>query len=74
MPELEEVIATMEEARESHVQWRDYWLELPCKGECDDCVRFAASIGDVDHQQKWVENYDAVLRILYALRDGADND
>lgn len=52
------VIQAMEEARESHVEWRDNVQNGIWKAE------ELSESGSVEYNHKWVENYDLVLRIL----------
>ncbi len=65
VPDLEAAIATITDSRRTHVEWRDYWLGLTCKGECDSCQKFAThGPGNLEHHERCVVEYDNVLRVL----------
>lgn len=62
--ERAEAIAIIEEARQSHVWWRDHFNEIAGRG-CESCgVETHNLIGNAPEQQEWVEKYDLVLRVL----------
>lgn len=59
-------IECMKEARDTHEKWAVHLRAGGCVC-CTDDVR--KNVGDVEHHQKWVENYDLVLSILQARRN-----
>ena len=48
--------------RESHVVWRDWLLAEPAYLDGDRLRR--ASVGDLDHHEKCIRQYDLVLQVL----------
>lgn len=64
--EVHTAIARVEASRQTHVEWRDYWLATYCAG-CEDCRRMAAVAGDLDHQEACIAGYDQVLGVLRSL-------
>lgn len=65
--ELEEAIAIIEEARQSHVWWRDHLNKIADVG-CESCgVETHKLVGDAPEQHMWVEKYDLVLRALKSV-------
>lgn len=64
-------IATVEDSRRTHVEWREY-LEAE-KPTCDHehCLAAWAErirvAGDYDHHQRAIEGYDQVLGVLRAV-------
>lgn len=59
MTELEQAIADMEEARDSHVKWAAHL------GAQTDCERCDPSItGTKEENEEWVKRYDRVLGLL----------
>ena len=55
-------IVYTEWSRESHVIWRDWLLDRPAFLD-HDALRYA-SVGDLDHQEKCIARYDAILLVL----------
>ena len=59
--EMAAAIADIEEARESHVLWRD---RLNSGTESEESI----DSGDAYYHQVWVSKYDSVLKILRAIQ------
>lgn len=67
-------IATIEDSRRTHVEWRRYLeAEQPdcdhesCQAAWAERIRIA---GDYDHHQRAIDGYDQVLTVLRALGGG----
>jgi hypothetical protein len=73
-PDIEAAIARVEESRQTHVEWRDYWREYaehscetdPCPWESTREAQ-AAIAGDIEHQERAIAGYDNVLAVLRRL-------
>lgn len=58
----ERAVAIIQEAREIHAKWVT-WLENdPKNGQEEEPI--VETAGDAAHHQRWVDNYDVVLRAL----------
>lgn len=63
--ELQQAIADMEEARQSHENWADYFERFP------EVEKSYLETGEWDSgkvHREWVEKYDRVLSILKKLK------
>jgi hypothetical protein len=64
--EVAKAIATIEESRETHIEWRDHYQNRPFCTDCTASVRNAA--GDLGHQEECIAKYDHVLATLRELQ------
>lgn len=66
IPDIEQAITTVESSRQTHIEWRDYWLSLlPHKPDnCDECLPKMVNAGGLAHQEKCIADYDQVLTVL----------
>jgi len=70
MSDLAAVIATIEDSRRTHVEWRDWWLENAATGHTEECCeetrQAARHAGGLAHQEACIAAYDNVLAALRA--------
>lgn len=64
MKDLTAAIKRIETSRQTHVDWRDYWLSTPGHEDCESCKATAAIAGDLDRQVRVIAEYDNVLACL----------
>jgi hypothetical protein len=57
-PEVQAAIKIISDARQIHVEWAEYLEVDPQNGQ--DLQPQEATVGGVDHHQKWVTKYDLV--------------
>ena len=57
--DLATALGWLEEARTSHVAWRDH---VAAHGE--DCCNDPIKSMDWTHEQKWIDRYDALIALL----------
>lgn len=55
-------IEIVESSRQTHVEWRDYWLSTDCS--CKTCDLQKDAAGDLAHHEQCIEDYDLVLQVL----------
>lgn len=63
---LTAAIATIQDSRRTHVEWRDHWLRMRSEGheDCEGCKAQAAVTGGLEHQEACIAAYDNVLAVL----------
>ncbi len=58
-------IGIIEECRNTHILWRDFLEAEP--SAADDMVRRKDAVGDMQHHERCIEDYDFVLDTLKNL-------
>lgn len=71
--DLAAAIATIEDSRQTHVTWVNYWNSVECQ-DCERCKQEAAIAGDREHHEQCIDGYNNVLEVLYWLRREEQND
>lgn len=61
---IDEAIKHMDEARESHQLWIEYYADNP-ELEKTDLIQ---TTGNTEHNQRWVDRYDKTIKILLELK------
>jgi hypothetical protein len=69
MADLEAAITRIETSRQTHIEWRDYWLKLPDCRDCELCKETASIAGDLEHQIRVIAEYNNVLAVLYEMKE-----
>lgn len=60
-PAVSVALSEMQEARDIHQAYVDYFEA--CAG-CDECAQTARYVGGADQHRKWVERYDGWMALL----------
>ncbi len=64
----DQAVGIIREAREIHAKWVTWLGKDPENGRQEEPV--VETAGDAAHHQRWVDNYDVVLRALEARSQG----
>lgn len=68
MADLAAAIKRIETSRQTHIEWRDYWLSMPGCENCESCKATANIAGDLDRQVRVIGEYDNVLAVLRSIK------